>query len=90
VLLPHFARVIATEYQNNPRAVPAVQLAQLFRRQQATANPTAEVHECPLPLDAWHLAQQYAQQAKSQIPLICVTGSFFIAAELRRPLIATV
>ncbi len=90
VLLPHFSQVIATEYQNNPRAVPADELAQIIRQQQVTANPTAEVAECPTPLDAWHLAQQYAQQAKSQAPLICVTGSFFIAAELRRPLIAAV
>ncbi len=97
-LLPHFNRVIATAYQNNPRAVPVEKLAQILQEQKATANPAAEVFESPTPIDAWHLAQQLAQQfsqacvskqgSASNEPLICITGSFFIAAELRRPLIA--
>ncbi len=90
VLLPHFKRVIATAYQDNPRAVPAGELAQIISEQQSMANPAAEVTECSTPYDAWRLAQQFAQATKSNEPLICITGSFFIAAELRRPLSADV
>jgi len=88
VLLPHFDRVIATAFQKNPRAVPADKLAQILCEQQATVNPTAKVVESPTPLDAWHLAQQYAEESAGDEPLICITGSFFIASELRRPLSA--
>ena len=86
MLLPHFDSVIATAYLNNPRAVPADKLARIIREQQTIANSKAEVVVSPLPLDAWHLAQQFAQETKGSDPLICITGSFFIAAELRRPL----
>ena len=90
VLLPHFSRVIATEYQNNPRAVPAEKLAQIMREQQKTTNPTAEIVESATPLDAWKRARQWASETEASEPLICITGSFFIAAELRPPLIADV
>ncbi len=88
VLLPHFDRLIATAYQNNPRAVPVEKLAQIIREQQVTANPAAEVVECSTPMEAWRLARQFALQNEANEPLICITGSFFIAAELRRPLSA--
>ncbi len=90
VLLPHFDRVIATEYQNNLRAVPTDKLAQIVREQSSIANLAVEVIESATPLDAWQLAQQFASQAETNEPLICITGSFFIAAELRRPLNADV
>ncbi len=92
VLLPHFGVLIATQYQDNPRAVPACRLAELASEQRtladahvATASVAAEIHEQPLPADAWQLAQQIAGLDQ----LICITGSFFIAAELRPILLAT-
>ncbi len=93
VLLPHFLQVIATQHQNNPRAVPAAQLGKIIRDElaktdQQTSSPA--VTECSTAIEAWQLAQKLAQQVDGSEPLICITGSFFIAAELRRVLLASV
>lgn len=97
VLLPHFDKVIATEYHNNPRAVPTAQLGEIIRDELARSNPQtakAELLECPVAIEACRLAQQFVKEAEDEAedkePLICITGSFFIAAELRRSLIAGV
>jgi len=97
VLLPHFDQVIATEYQDNPRAVPTERLGQIVRDEIAIADQeaAAEVIECSQPSEAWQLAKQLSQSVDSQEtnsdgPLICITGSFFIAAELRRVMCADV
>lgn len=73
-LLPKFDTVILTSYQNNPRAVPALELARIAR--SLSERP---VHIGSDPPSAWKLAQRLAEPDD----LICVTGSFFIAAELR-------
>jgi len=81
-LLPHFRRTIVTEYQDNPRATPTERLGRLVRAELdrlGRARDAAEVHERTLPMEAWKLAQQLAEPEQ----LICITGSFFIAAELR-------
>ena len=90
VLLPHFTKVIATQYQNNPRAVPVSELAQTLRAQQATSKQPAKIIESPTPIAAWQWAHQLAKETQTSEPLICIAGSFFIAAELRRPLIEAV
>lgn len=75
LLLPHFDEVIFTRYQNNPRGVPPEELAALAAGTAATAPIV-----CPDPVTAW-------EEARSRVgpeDLICVTGSFFIAAEMRR------
>ena len=80
VLLPHFQRVIVTQYQENPRAVPSAELLQVVRSELARLGRTENaIAECALPRDAWELAQLWAEPDD----LICVTGSFFIIAELR-------
>ena len=82
VLLPHFARVVATQYQDNPRAVPAEQLADLCRQVlEELGRPMEATHlqQRRLPAEAWQLARTWAEDDE----LICITGSFFIAAELR-------
>jgi dihydrofolate synthase/folylpolyglutamate synthase len=82
VLLPHFDRVVATEFQDNPRAVPAEQLADLCRQVFDRAGRPPEegrlvVHAKPA--EAWREVRAVAAADE----LICITGSFFIAAELR-------
>ena len=74
VLLPHFDHVILTRYDNNPRGLPPDELAGL-------AKPVADapIQVCPNPESAWRAACELA----SDDDLICVTGSFFIAAEMR-------
>jgi dihydrofolate synthase / folylpolyglutamate synthase len=83
VLLPHFQRVIATEFQENPRAVPVEQITAWCQEELARLGrplDAASLQACKLPADAWALALRAAAAADE---LICITGSFFIAAELR-------
>jgi dihydrofolate synthase/folylpolyglutamate synthase len=82
LLLPHFQQVIVTEYQENPRAVPVEQLAAWSCEEldQAARTPDAcRLEACKRPIDAWQLVRQNTRADQ----LICITGSFFIAAELR-------
>jgi dihydrofolate synthase/folylpolyglutamate synthase len=82
VLLPHFQQVIATEFQENPRAVPVEQIT-AWRREEldrlGRPADAAQLQACKLPAEAWALARRGAAANE----LICITGSFFIAAELR-------
>ncbi len=76
-LAPYFDRIIATQYQDNPRAVPADKLAEIVRRELA-GRPT-DVVTCFTPREAWRVATQ------STVPNECISiaGSFFLAAEMR-------
>ena len=73
-LLKSFDDVILTRYLDNPRGVPPAELgamaAKLTGRQYSL---------CPNPAAAW---QQIRALAKPE-DLVCVTGSFFLAAEIR-------
>lgn len=73
-LLPRFDSVILTCYQNNPRGVSAEELVRMV-----AALGSTPVHLGADTVSAWKLAKRIATPAD----LICVTGSFFIAAELR-------
>jgi dihydrofolate synthase/folylpolyglutamate synthase len=73
-LLPKFDSVVVTCFQSNPRHVPVETLAGIAR--QHTSEP---LHTTSDPAAAWKLARRIA----GPDDLICVTGSFFIAAELR-------
>lgn len=73
-LLPRFDTVVVTCFQNNPRHVPVETL--VHAAQSMTDRP---LHAAADPAAAWKLARRFATPAD----LICVTGSFFIAAELR-------
>ena len=73
-LLPRFDTVILTQFQDNPRAVPVESLHRRVRELFDTP-----VHATPDPASAWHLARRLANRDD----LVCVTGSFFIAAEIR-------
>jgi len=86
-LAPHFQDVVVTQYQENPRAVPTADLAKIFRSElkQLQRDKLAEtIIEEPNPIKAWKLVREKA----APDDLICVTGSFFIAAELRRVLMS--
>ena len=88
VLLPHFQTVIATEYHENPRALPAMQLARLIhdecpmagRGEEGSHSSRFQVLVHQRAIDAWQRASRLA----SPDDLICITGSFFIATELRK------
>ncbi len=80
LLLPRFDSVVLTQYQTNPRGVPIDELDALV---QATASRSC--HVAANAASAWSLATHLA----SGDDLICVTGSFFIAAELRELILDT-
>ncbi len=87
VLLPHFRRITVTEYRDNPRTIPADELGQLVRNELRTlgrGDETDSVEEQPLPQQAWRQVRTLATRDQ----LLCITGSFFIAAELREMMIA--
>jgi len=86
VLMPHFSKVVVSQYRDNPRAVPTAKLGEIVREELGRLEKSKtedRVWERDFPTDAWLLAQQLATPEQ----LICVTGSFFIVAELRRKLI---
>jgi dihydrofolate synthase/folylpolyglutamate synthase len=71
-LVPAFDRVVLTRYANNPRGVPANELAAPW-----TGDPRVQV--CADAALAWEAMQQWA----GADDLICVAGSFYLAAEMR-------
>jgi dihydrofolate synthase/folylpolyglutamate synthase len=73
VLTPLFAHIFLTQYQS-PRAAPVEQLADLLPKESSAAFTV-----CPTPAEAWHMALKMA----GRNDLICVTGSVFLAGELR-------
>jgi dihydrofolate synthase/folylpolyglutamate synthase len=79
VMAPHFAAAFVTRYTNSPRALGAERLAELW----AAAGP-APVQACATPAEAWEAARQEA----GSDGLVCITGSVFLAGELRPRLVA--
>ena len=78
-LLGRFDDVVFTRYADNPRGVPPEQLQALAYELTAT-----RYFACVSAVEAWAAVERMA----TPDDLICVTGSFFIAAELRRHLVA--
>ncbi len=78
-LLTCFDSIILTQFQSNPRAVPLEQLFQLgndMLQKEPHARPT--LHCELLPQEGLAFARRLA----SKEDLICVAGSFFLAAEI--------
>ncbi len=73
-LAPHFAEAWLTSFLQNPRAVPPERLAEFWRQAGGAAPLLA-----PDPIAAWTAARGRAEPED----LICITGSVFLAGELR-------
>jgi dihydrofolate synthase/folylpolyglutamate synthase len=74
LLLPRFDAALLTRYGNNPRGVPVEDLLRIAAElgaKQCRAFPDAAA--------TWH----HAKDLLTSDHLLCVTGSFFIAAEIR-------
>lgn len=81
LLLPEFDEVVLTRYVNNPRSRSPEKLNELATeelRSLALKTPP-RIHHAMEPLAAWRLAEELA----GNDGLVCITGSFFLAAELR-------
>jgi dihydrofolate synthase/folylpolyglutamate synthase len=74
LLVPRFDEIIFTRYVNNPRSVPPHKLDAI-----ADSLAASRRHVREDPVEAWALARKLADEQS----LICITGSFFIAAEMR-------
>ena len=81
VLLPGFERIMCTRYMSNPRAMDAAELCEIARRVGREKNcvNADRIHWSVDLATAWRTVQQQNPPAD----LICVAGSFFIAAEAR-------
>lgn len=73
-LLPRFSQAIFTRFANNPRGTPPDELAQIAR--QLDPSPCIA---CPDTASAWRTARDLLHPDD----LLCVTGSFYLAAEMR-------
>jgi dihydrofolate synthase/folylpolyglutamate synthase len=93
LLLPQFDSVVLTQYVENPRAVEPEQLHQLAQTVVRSGNepaatngqPAVLIYTAATPAEAWEIARESAEADD----LICVTGSFFLAAELRPQVLAS-
>ena len=66
---------------DNPRSVPTAELLSFMR-----SISNREAHTTETPAAAWQLAQRWA----GPDDLIAITGSFFLVAELRELVLASV
>ena len=80
-LSDHFSRVFVTRYLENPRAIPPPDLAEMVR----AIAPELEVTEYEQPVEAFQAAVNGAEPSGA----VVVTGSFFLAGELRRLVVQT-
>jgi dihydrofolate synthase/folylpolyglutamate synthase len=82
LLIPEFDDLIFTRYLINPRSVDPDAVAAEARRQIERAGLDKAVRVFPDPQAAW----SWCRAAANTRDLVCVTGSFFLAAELREVL----
>jgi dihydrofolate synthase / folylpolyglutamate synthase len=96
-LLGRFDHVIFTRYLDNPRGVPPEELQALAgelvgcvlaRTREPTQSGACKhapyIEIAPTPAEAWDAVHRLARADD----LVCVTGSFFLAAEMRRRIAA--
>lgn len=79
-MLAHWAdKLILTPYLTNPRSYQTDELIDALL--EVLPNPPVDLFIAENPLAAWQQAQQHSHE------MICVTGSFFLAGELRGTLV---
>ena len=80
VLMEHFDELLVTSYRDNPRAMPVQELAAIAR--DTLVRPSRDdtpLTICDDPTDAW----EHLRTMVEPTDLVCCTGSFFIAADMR-------
>jgi dihydrofolate synthase/folylpolyglutamate synthase len=81
LLLPGFDHVILTRYIGNPRGLPVTELNEIANHVASeTGRRPLPMHVADTPWDAWNRWQSFATPES----LLCITGSFFLAAELEQ------
>ncbi len=79
LVLPRFESVILTRYVDNPRGVPPERLLELIDKLRAELSQLPNLFTADSPVTAWQKYQAIATPDQ----LVCITGSFFLAAEMR-------
>lgn len=77
LIIPHFDHIILTRYVSNPRSISAEQLLTYCAQLQLTQTGNVTFADNPT------LALQAAREKTGPTGTICVTGSLFLAAEVR-------
>jgi dihydrofolate synthase/folylpolyglutamate synthase len=80
VILPFFDRIVCTRFMGNPRACDPADLADAVRRaaQKLTLQKLPEIETFERP----EMALEAVRAGLGEKDLLCVAGSFFIAAEM--------
>lgn len=79
--VPSFDRFVATQFVENPRAVAIDRLADIVREElERIGRSECSITRCATPTDAW----EHVLRSTQPHELVCITGSFFLAAEMRR------
>ena len=79
VLLPRFEHVVCTRYQSNPRGFDCDKLFKLAQKISLELGLQQRIESAETPAKAW----QHVREVHEPTELVCVTGSFFIASEVR-------
>jgi dihydrofolate synthase/folylpolyglutamate synthase len=79
LLLPQFDDIVFTRFLKNPRARPVAELRRISEQESNRLGLTPRIHDTQEPHAAWRQANYLAGEEG----LICIAGSFFLAAELR-------
>ncbi len=77
-LINYADRLIVTQFHNNPRSVPVERLEEIAK-ERVTSQHSIEILSAP----SSKIAIDHACRTADPNELICVTGSFFLAAETR-------
>ncbi len=86
IILPHFDDVVFTRFVSNPRSVPPSQLQSIALSLEPEVISQVGIHLAEDPQSALIQACELAGRSG----LICVTGSLFLAAEMRTHLLRRV
>lgn len=76
LLLPACETMILTRYVTNPRAMELAELEAIAADAATHLTPPPSIVTAPTPAAAWHRALGTGSE------LICITGSFFLAADM--------
>ncbi|MCA9152454.1 MAG: bifunctional folylpolyglutamate synthase/dihydrofolate synthase [Planctomycetales bacterium] len=81
-LVPEFETIVCTRYLKNPRSMATDELARHARRIATAEGAVVDILTADSPAAAWQLANATHETDH----LICATGSFFLAAEMKETL----
>ena len=85
-LLPHFDHVYLTQFTSNPRSMQLSTLTELANTvREELPQKQVTLHSAATPEEAWEKCRAAAEPDA----IVCITGSFFLASELRFAVQAT-